>query len=248
MPSNEGRGYVLRRLLRRAARHGRLLGINAHLPGRAWRTPLFARTARRIPSWKSKRDYDSKSSSRVEEESFCQDHRPGPAHAERPDRELAKGAAANGPRCFSGEDAFKLNDTFGFPLDLTKEIVAERGITVDEERFQPADEGAAGAAPVTPGRTPALIVRAGRRPTFSAVGACRPRSSPGYDHSWRARQVLAYPTSDELVDAVATDDGEKEGVLVVLDRTPFYAESGGQVGGHRPDSGGRTAQIVSVMQ
>ena len=137
---------------------------------------------------------------------------------------------AAGLKTLSGEEAFKLNDTFGFPLDLTKEIAAEAGLTVDEEAFH---------AEMTKQRERARAERLAKdisgwsSDLFGELTA-EPTQFDGYETLREKATVLALSDGEELVDAIATDEaGEaKEGVLVVLDRTPFYAEMGGQVADH----------------
>ena len=127
MPSNEGRGYVLRRLLRRAARHGRLLGIRRPFLAEVCDTVINENQSA-YPELVEKRDFIKKLIS-VEEENF--------------DRTIDQGLQILGAliensekKILSGAEAFRLNDTYGFPLDLTKEIIAEKGMTVDESEFQ----------------------------------------------------------------------------------------------------------------
>ena len=127
MPSNEGRGYVLRRLLRRAARHGRLLGIHEPFLAQVCDT-VIEENKNAYPERLEKKDFIKKLIS-VEEESFAKTIDQGMQMLNN----LMDSADVN---VLSGEDAFRLNDTFGFPLDLTKEIIAERGMRVDEEEFQ----------------------------------------------------------------------------------------------------------------
>ena len=127
MPSNEGRGYVLRRLLRRAARHGRLLGIHRSFLAEIANT-VIDENANAYPELAEKRDMITKLIS-VEEESFAKTIDQGL-------QMLNEFIENSKEKVFSGADAFRLNDTYGFPLDLTKEIVAERGMLVDEEEFK----------------------------------------------------------------------------------------------------------------
>ncbi len=138
---------------------------------------------------------------------------------------IEKAAAEGKRRVLAGIDAFKLNDTFGFPLDLTKEIAAENGIEVDEDSFR---------TEMQKQREKARKDRLSRdisgwtADLFGALDASATEFL-GYGTLEAEAKIVALSDGDELTDAVSTDDGAKEGVLVVLDRTPFYAESGGQV-------------------
>ena len=131
-------------------------------------------------------------------------------------------------KLLSGMDAFKLNDTFGFPLDLTKEIAAEQGIEIDEEGFH---------AEMTKQKERARAERLKKNISgwsedlFGELNA-EPTEFDGYDVLKETAKVLALSDGEELNDAVSTDYEERENVLVVLDRTPFYAEMGGQVADH----------------
>ena len=244
LPSNEGRGYVLRRLLRRAARHGRMLGVTRPFLAELCDT-VIRENGGAYPELVEHSDYIKKTIA-AEEERFSRTIDQGLAILNSMIENL-KGAAAEGAkRILSGLDAFKLNDTFGFPLDLTKEIVAEQGITVDEEGF---------AAALKKQRDTARADRMRRdisgwaADLFSAVDAPATEFL-GYDMLEAPGCVVALSDGDELVDAVATDDGEKEGVLVVLDRTPFYAESGGQVAdtGTLQAAGGAKLSVYAVKK
>ena len=138
---------------------------------------------------------------------------------------ITKAALSGKEKILSGIDAFKLNDTFGFPLDLTREIAAEAGITVDEENFQVEMKKQKEKA-----RQDRLSrdISGWSADLFGELNA-EPTVFTGYDVLEDKGTVLALSDGEELLEAVSTDDGAKEGVLVVLDRTPFYAESGGQV-------------------
>ena len=240
LPSNEGRGYVLRR----AARHGRMLGVTRPFLAELCDT-VIRENGGAYPELVEHSDYIKKTIA-AEEERFSRTIDQGLAILNSMIENL-KGAAAEGAkRILSGLDAFKLNDTFGFPLDLTKEIVAEQGITVDEEGF---------AAALKKQRDTARADRMRRdisgwaADLFSAVDAPATEFL-GYDMLEAPGCVVALSDGDELVDAVATDDGEKEGVLVVLDRTPFYAESGGQVAdtGTLQAAGGAKLSVYAVKK
>ena len=136
LPSNEGRGYVLRRLLRRAARHGRMLGVTRPFLAELCDT-VIRENGGAYPELVEHSDYIKKTIA-AEEERFSRTIDQGLAILNSMIENLKDAAAEGAKRILSGLDAFKLNDTFGFPLDLTKEIVAEQGITVDEEGFAAA--------------------------------------------------------------------------------------------------------------
>ena len=213
MPSNEGRGYVLRRLLRRAARHGRLLGVKGPFLADVCNTVIEVNEGA-YPVLAEKRDFIKKVI-RKEEESFGKTIDTGLTLLDR----MIDGCEG---KTMSGEDAFKLSDTYGFPLDLTREILAERGMDVDEKRFNE------------------LIAEQRKR-------ARDARRDAGMD-AWKAAgnahddipatQFMGYETlTQEATLLAAIRDGEPaeyvaagEQAVLVLDRTPFYAESGGQVG------------------
>ena len=219
MPSNEGRGYVLRRLLRRAARHGRLLGINHTFLADVANT-VIDENKNAYPELDEKRAMITKLI-HVEEESFAKTIDQG---MQMLNSLIDKDFNA----CLSGEDAFRLNDTYGFPLDLTKEIVAERGMTVDEERFhqlmQEQRERARNAR-----KNAGADAWAGENDVLADVP---PTEFLGYEKSQTEATVLAILKDGERVDHATAGDE----IALVLDRTTFYAESGGQVGDVGPIS------------
>lgn len=223
LPSNEGRGYVLRRLLRRAARHGRMLGVKRPFLSELCDT-VIRENGSAYPELVEHSDYIKKTIS-AEEERFSRTIDAGLSILNNLVEDVIKKAQEGKKRILSGMDAFKLNDTFGFPLDLTKEIAAEKGIEVDEEGFR---------SELQKQRETARADRMSRdisgwtADLFSDVQA-QPTEFLGYEKLAAEAKVVALSDGEELVDAIATDDGPKAGVLVVLDRTPFYAESGGQV-------------------
>ncbi len=223
LPSNAGRGYVLRRLLRRAARHGRMLGI-----GRPFLTELadsvIEASRAGYPELAEHADYIKKVIG-TEEESFYKTIDQGMTILNDLIEEINKNAQEGKEKVLAGADAFRLNDTFGFPLDLTKEIAAEQGISVDEEGFHAAMKKQKEAARAD--RMSRDI--SGWTTDLFAEAEAEPTQFVGYDCLETTSKVVSLSDGESLQDAIATDDGEKEGVLVVLDRTPFYAESGGQV-------------------
>ncbi|MEG0762950.1 MAG: alanine--tRNA ligase [Oscillospiraceae bacterium] len=223
IPSNEGRGYVLRRLLRRAARHGRMLGVS-HTFLAELCTTVIKENGGAYPELAEHQDYIIKTVS-AEEERFSRTIDQGLNILNNLVDTIEKAAAAGKKRIISGVDAFKLNDTFGFPLDLTKEIAAEAGIEVDEENFK---------TEMLKQREKARKDRQSRdisgwtADLFTDLEA-KATEFVGYDVLESDAKVLALSDGEELMQAIATDDGEKDCVLVVLNCTPFYAESGGQI-------------------
>ena len=223
LPSNEGRGYVLRRLLRRAARHGRMLGIDRPFLTELVDTVIHENKAG-YPELEEHADYIKKVIG-TEEERFYKTIDQGLNILNGLIDNITKAALSGKEKILSGIDAFKLNDTFGFPLDLTREIAAEAGITVDEENFQVEMKKQKEKA-----RQDRLSrdISGWSADLFGELNA-EPTVFTGYDVLEDKGTVRALSDGEELLEAVSTDDGAKEGVLVVLDRTPFYAESGGQV-------------------
>ena len=223
MPSNEGRGYVLRRLLRRAARHGRMLGITRPFLTELVDTVIHENKAG-YPELEEHADYIKKVIG-TEEERFYKTIDQGMAILNNLLDNITKAAVAGKEKILSGIDAFKLNDTFGFPLDLTREIAAEAGIAVDEENFH---------SEMKKQKEKARKDRLSRGISGWDSDLFSDLTVPatvftGYEKLEDKGQVMALSDGEELADAISTDEGAKEGVLVVLDQTPFYAESGGQV-------------------
>jgi len=219
-PSNEGRGYVLRRLLRRAARHGKLLGINgAFLADLA--DTVIQESKGAYPALFENREM-IKNVIRLEEERFMQTIDAGfqmlAAYFEgKTAEDIAK------DNVFSGEQAFKLYDTYGFPIDLTREIVEEKGMTIDEEGFQKEmDEQRQRARAAR-----AKIGDVGWDDKIADILAPLPTTEfVGYTVLSAQSKVLALIENQEQVDALS-EPGEG---IAVLDATPCYAEGGGQVG------------------
>lgn len=212
IPSNNGRGYVLRRLIRRACRHGRLLGVNEPFLYKVCETVLEDNKVA-YPELQDKAELIKKVIL-SEEESFGKTIDAGLARLDEY-IENTEGTV------FSGEDAFKLNDTFGFPLDLTKDVLEERGMTVDEEKFNEllANQKATARAARKDAGVDAW------KNTSVKIDAEKTVFT-GYTDFTAEAKVLALVNADgELVDMLGT--GEKGSV--VLDKTPFYATSGGQV-------------------
>ena len=215
LPSNEGRGYVLRRLLRRAARHGKLLGVNEPFLYKVCETVIHEnRTA--YPDLVDKQAFITRVI-RTEEESFARTIDGGM----RILSELMDGLKARGEAVLSGADAFRLYDTYGFPLDLTEDILSDAGMTADTEGFDKL---------MTEQRERA---RAARGDISGWTGLDLglegvPTAFTGYDTLGDSGTVEALIAEDEL----AGELGEGAEGSVVLDRTPFYAEMGGQVADH----------------
>ena len=222
LPSNEGRGYVMRRLLRRAARHGRMLGIDHPFLTDLVDTVIISSEVG-YPELREHESYIKKVIG-TEEERFYKTIDSGMNILNGMIQHLHE----THKKILSGLDVFKLNDTFGFPLDLTKEIAAEAGLGIDEAAFH---------VEMTRQRERARAERLAKdisgwsEDLFGELNA-EPTEFDGYDVLKETAKVLALSDGEELNDAVSTDYEERENVLVVLDCTPFYAEMGGQVADH----------------
>ena len=222
LPSNEGRGYVLRRLLRRAARHGRMLGITRPFLVELVETVIQSSET----AYPELREHDAyiKKVIGTEEENFARTIDAGMNILNN----MIDGLEKAHEHLLKGLDVFKLNDTFGFPLDLTKEIAAEQGIEIDEEGFH---------AEMTKQKERARAERLKKNISgwsedlFGALDA-EPTVFTGYETLCDNGVVVALSDEETLTDAIATDEEAKDGVLVVLDKTPFYAEMGGQAADH----------------
>ena len=212
LPSNSGRGYVLRRLLRRAARHGRLIGIDRPFLAEVCET-VIKENANAYPNLVEKQDYIKKVIA-MEEESFYKTIDSGLGL-------LNEMMANSKDNILSGEDAFKLQDTFGFPIDLTKEIVAENNMTVDEDAFKTLVEEARMKAK--------SVKRDGAETDWRNSGVSfkdiTKTEFTGYTENNTDATILALVSNGERADFVESGDA-----ILVLDKTSFYAESGGQVG------------------
>lgn len=215
MPSNEGRGYVLRRLLRRACRHGRLLGIEkGFLPELA--ETVIEGSKDGYPELEEKKEFILKVISK-EEEQFNKTIDQGLGILS----DMIGKMEAEGTKTLGGEDAFRLYDTYGFPLDLTKEILEEKGMDVDEEGFRECMEvqrkKARDAREVTNYMGADVTVYESIDPSVTSTFV-------GYDRLSHESEVTVMTTETEIVDALS--DGEKGTIFV--QETPFYATSGGQ--------------------
>ena len=222
LPSNEGRGYVLRRLLRRAARHGRMLGI---------RRPFLVELVETViqsseSAYPELREHDAyiKKVIGTEEANFARTIDAGMTILNN----MIDGLEKAHEHLLKGLDVFKLNDTFGFPLDLTKEIAAEQGIDIDEEGFHTEMKKQKERA-----RAERLKknISGWSEDLFGSLNT-EPTVFTGYETLNDTGVVVALSDEETLTDAIATDEQAKEDVLVVLDKTPFYAEMGGQVADH----------------
>ena len=234
LPSNEGRGYVLRRLLRRAARHGKLLGVNEPFLYQVVDMVVHENECQ-YPELREKQAYITRVI-RNEEENFAKTIDAG-MHIFS---DLLAEHQAKGERVFSGADAFKLYDTYGFPIDLTREMVQEQDMTVDEDAFQDLMEQQrvrARKAREALGDLAWAGVDLGLDPT--------PTQFTGYDHTTDQGTILAIVCEGEVCSEI--DEG-KQGVLV-LDCTPFYAEMGGQVADHGViETDGALFQVTDVQK
>ena len=217
LPSNEGRGYVLRRLLRRAARHGKLLGVNEPLLYQVVDTVIHENECQ-YPDLREKQVYITKVI-RTEEESFARTIDGGM----RIFSEMMAEHKAKGEEVFSGTDAFRLYDTFGFPIDLTVEMANDEGLTVDEEAFRELmqeQKVRAREARKALGDLGWAGVEFGKDvPATEFVG---------YDHDEFDATVVALVAEEELREEIAAGTD----AIIVLDKTPFYAEMGGQTADH----------------
>ena len=211
LPSNEGRGYVLRRIIRRALRHGWMLGVRGDF---FWKmvAPLVEVMADAYPELIAKRDLVERAL-RAEEERFGETLEQG--------MRIFDEVAARSGDTIPGADAFKLYDTYGFPVDLTADIARERGLVVDMAGFD--------AAMVQQRETARAAGKFGGGTTLSAelVAQLQPTEFLGYDALAAGGVIVVALLKDgRPVDAIGAGDD----AIVLLDRTPFYAESGGQVG------------------
>lgn len=213
MPSNEGKGYVLRRLLRRAARHGRLLGMKEPFLYKVCET-VIKENESAYPELREKQEFITKLI-KVEEENFLNTVEQG--------MNMLQGIIDRGDvEVLSGEDSFKLHDTFGFPIDLTREILEEKGISVDIDRFYEllAEQKK---------RSRDMRKNAGADAWISDstdLTDVAKTEFVGYSENETQAEILAIVKDGERVEAA----GEGESAIFVLNKTPFYGESGGQIG------------------
>ena len=216
MPSNEGRGYVLRRLLRRAARHGRLLGIQGEFLAKLSET-VMAESHTGYPELLDRKDYIIKLIT-VEEQNFNKTIDQGLAILNTMMEDLQK----SGEKVLSGENTFKLYDTYGFPIDLTIEILEEKGFSVDEDGFKKAMENQRQTARDARETTNYM----GKDVTiYQSIDASVESKFVGYDRLTHESKVTVLTTQDAIVDELK--EGEEGTILV--EETPMYATMGGQV-------------------
>ena len=229
LPSNEGRGYVIRRLLRRAVRYGKMLGIER---------PFMVELVKTVgdvmgtyyPDVVEKREFIEKVI-KTEEERFHETLTDGLAILSQ----MADAAKQAGRDQISGDEAFKLYDTYGFPFDLTEEYAAEHGLTVDREGFDRAMQEQRERARSARQESESMKVQGGPLSDLTVTS-----EFVGYDNLNVANaKVVALIVEDQLVDAASAGQTAQ----VVLDRTPFYAESGGQVS----DNGSLTAPNMKAL-
>lgn len=218
LPSNEGRGYVLRRLLRRAARHGKLLGIEGEFLAELSKS-VIACSGEAYPELVEKQDYIFKILS-IEENSFYKTIDKG-MEILKADMDEMKAA---GEKVMSGEKSFRLYDTYGFPVDLTKEILAEEGMEIDEDAF--TAEMKAQKERARSARAKSNYMGAAET-VYNELPVELETAFAGYDVYDVANAKIVALVANE---AVAETAQASDTVAVFLDRTPFYAESGGQVG------------------
>ena len=217
MPTNEGRGYVLRRLIRRAARHGRLLGIDGKFLAKLSETVIEG-SKDGYPELDEKREFIFKVLTQ-EEDKFNKTIDQGLSILASMQEELK----AEGKTALSGADAFKLYDTYGFPLDLTKEILQEAGFSIDEAGFKAAMEEQRVKA-----RTARKVTNymGADATVYDEIDAAVTSVFVGYDKLVHDSKISVLTTETELVEAVT----EGENATIFVDETPFYATMGGQQG------------------
>ncbi|MBF8984814.1 alanine--tRNA ligase [Lutibacter sp. B2] len=217
MPSNEGRGYVLRRLLRRAARHGKLLGIKD-----TFLTKLVNKvieiSGESYPELVNKKEYINKVIA-IEEERFQETIDQGSEILKTYIEELKK----NNQIVLSGENAFRLYDTFGFPLELTKEILEEEDMDVDEECFKEEMKRQRERARAARQNT---NEEGWKEDIYSTLDATIKSEFKGYEEYELSAKIMAIVKENEVVNSAVTEDI----ITIILDETPFYPEGGGQVG------------------
>lgn len=217
MPSNEGRGYVLRRLIRRAARHGRMLGIDGLFLAKLSET-VINESKDGYPELEEKKDFIFKVLTQ-EEEKFNKTIDQGLAILSEMQEEMEK----KGEKVLSGENTFKLYDTYGFPVDLTAEILEEKGFSYDEEGFKACMEEQREKARKAHKTTNYMGADA---TVYESIDPSITTEFVGYDKLTAKSEIAVLTTESEIVEALS--DGE-EGTVIVKE-TPFYATMGGQQG------------------
>ena len=234
LPSNEGRGYVLRRLLRRAARHGKLLGVNEAFLYQVVDTVVHENECQ-YPELREKQAYITRVI-RTEEENFAKTIDGGMKIFS----DMLRAHKEKGESVFSGADAFKLYDTYGFPIDLTREMAEEEGLSVDDEAFQKLmqeQKVRAREARKALGDLGWAGVEFGKDVPATMFVGYSDMKAPG--------KVVAIVAEDELREAITAG----QSAILVLDQTPFYAEMGGQVADHGViESEGAKFEVVDVQK
>ncbi len=236
IPSNEGRGYVLRRVMRRGMRHGKLLGLD--------RPFLYRLTGNVVdmmggvyPELKDSREYIARLVL-VEEERFIGTLEYGTKML----NDIIKSAAAKGSKTLPGDELFKLYDTYGFPMDLVNDVAVEQGLTLDIEGYERAMEAQKAKAKASQATFGEERVKEVYRLALEKAG---PTSFMGYESTEAESKVLAIIKGGKLVES-ATEGDEAD---IILDRTPFYAESGGQVGDRGAlVSGSARVEVVDTVK
>ena len=217
MPSNEGRGYVLRRIIRRAARHVRMLGIDGIFMAELAKT-VISESKDGYPELEEKKDFILKVLAQ-EEEKFAKTIDQGLAILEDMEKEMI----ASGSKVLSGGNAFKLYDTYGFPMDLTSEILEEKGFTIDEDGFKKAMEVQRTTARKNRKTTNYMGADA---TVYDEIDPSVTTEFVGYDKLETASTVTVLTSETEIVEALS--DGEIG--TIIVEETPFYATMGGQQG------------------
>jgi alanyl-tRNA synthetase len=215
MPSNEGRGYVLRRLLRRACRHGRLLNIKGHFLAELAETVIKG-SSDGYPELEEKRDFILKVIAK-EEEQFNKTIDQGLGILE----DMINQMDQKQDKTLSGEDAFKLYDTYGFPIDLTKEILEEKQLNIDEDGFRAAMDVQRKTARAARGVTNYMGADV---TVYESIDPTVTSSFVGYENLSYASAVTVITSETEIVEALS----EGEHGTIFVEETPFYAASGGQ--------------------
>jgi len=231
-PSNEGRGYVLRRLLRRAARHGKLLGVNDPFLFEVIETVIQENEVH-YPELREKADYITRVV-KTEEENFAKTIDAGmKIYAEFLAQHKEKGETT-----FSGADAFKLYDTYGFPIDLTIEMAGEEGMTIDQEEFDRL---------MNEQRQRARAARGNLSDAWAGLDLgldSKPTEFVGYTEKAAKARILSIVEDGETCGTI----GEGKMGIIVLDKTPMYAEMGGQVADHGTISLGENVFTVTDVK
>ena len=217
MPTNEGRGYVLRRIIRRAARHGKMLGIKGTFLAELAKT-VIAESKDGYPELEEKKDFILKVLTQ-EEEKFAKTIDQGLAILD----EMESKMQAEGQKVLSGENAFKLYDTYGFPMDLTQEILEEKGFTIDEEGFKKAMDVQRETARKNRKTTNYMGADA---TVYDEIDPSITTEFVGYDTLTATSSVTVLTSETEIVEALS--DGEVG--TIIVEETPFYATMGGQQG------------------